>query len=37
MNQRGLTRIELLVVLAVLTVLAVLLLPAIQRARESAR
>ena len=37
MNQRGLTRIELSVVLAVLTVLAVLLLPAIHRARESAR
>ncbi len=37
MNQRGLTRIELSVVLAVLTVMAVLLLPAIQRARESAR
>ena len=38
MNQRGLTRIELLVVLAVLTVMAVRTrVPAIQRARESAR
>ena len=36
-HRRGLTLIELIVVLAVLTMLIALLLPAIQRARESAR
>lgn len=36
-RRRGLTRIELAVVLAVLAVLVALLLPAIQRSRESAR